>query len=231
MLNSSILWSSRSIAVPYNNIRINISSNKHRSCISANDRAVYRKLLDHLLLIISDGRCLSWASVLQLQMIKYPMKKKKKKIGSSWKNRIRAELRPPCSSYRPLQNLMLHVRNILTTMMLQWHFTSDLLVPLLMMQLAWKQQGPKGTTEPPVSVATSWPSQLLMRNPQRVLIITSLRGWGGCYLKDSIGFPPRPKFWSDLRSSPVMFAARPSTVTIICRFVFNQGSLFDPGCF
>jgi hypothetical protein len=66
MLNSSILWSSHSIAVPYNNIRINTSSNKHRSYISANDRAVYRNLLDRLLLLlllllllISDGRCLS----------------------------------------------------------------------------------------------------------------------------------------------------------------------------
>jgi len=40
-----------------------------------------------------------------------------------------------------------------------------------------------------------------------------------CSLKHSIGFPHRPRFWWGLRNSPVIFAARLSTVTITCRCI------------
>ncbi len=115
------------------------------------------------------------------------------------------------SLYLQLRILM-HVVSIVTTMMWQWHFTSDLL-PRMMP--AWKaphsEMDHPGTCSLTLSLKTA---------------LTSLReSVGCCFQKVNIGFLHRLRFLWGLLNSPVTFAASLSTVTITCRFAIKISSI------
>ncbi len=133
------------------------------------------------------------------------------------------ELRPCLIYGRPVIR-MHHVRNILTTMMWQWHCTLDLRPALTTVLPAWMapDQGYKLTDPYFMVTTTTWVSLIIIIfSTNRAPRISLRREWGGCYLKASIGFPLRHRFWSGLHNSPVMFVARLSTVTTTYRCVIR----------
>jgi len=118
-------------------------------------------------------------------------------------------------------------------MMWRWHCTSGLQLPLTM-TTAWKLvPAEEGKMQVPLLRAVMTATTLILMISPTTAALRRSWSWewdSTCSLKHSIGFPHRPRFWWGLRNSPVIFAARLSTVTITCRWVIETAasSLQDP---